>query len=677
MSDPSSTSQPPDWPHCGFRANSPDDPIGCRGHVAGTYDACLAHLEPGEYHDFLSSLRPGDDIDLRGTRFAGSMLRDLLHATEDEESNARIRLANFEECTFEGNIDFSDSLFEHLALFNRCKFRGLADFNRATFQGGSIFAESEFTRASFVRAIFQGVGHFKECTFGNADFTETTFQSFAQFDDSEFLDTCTITATFEDDATFIQIKSAKEIDFSYSSFNGAAAFARSEFTGQVKFDSVRFVRQARFDGVSSSGPGALSVHSAQFTESCIFTGASLQYAIFENTTFGSRADFNDCSFSDRANFAGCRFRRDFNLKGSVFTKSRTLGPISCARTADLSLTTFCEPWIFLGATKNIDLRMARWEAIASVRISSGIVDLSDAVITQPFSISLSGVSTSDTDASGVQIASLAGVDCTFLTVSDVDLSACAFVGARNLDLLRLEGNRTFGAPPLGRRWRSGFPFKWTQRNVINEERQWRALPDRPAHLRRGWEVLPQRQPTAPNLASLTIVYRQLRKAREDAKDEPGAADFYYGEMEMRRHSRAWSQAERWLLQAYWLLSGYGLRASRALAWLSLAMLTTILLMMGVGLPQDSPKQEAIGTVPSGGGKVTFEITQGDPQNPQGDHFTGERFDKALSVTLNSVVFRSSGQDLTTAGGYIEMASRFSEPVLLGLAVLAIRGRVKR
>jgi hypothetical protein len=33
------------------------------------------------------------------------------------------------------------------------------------------------------------------------------------------------------------------------------------------------------------------------------------------------------------------------------------------------------------------------------------------------------------------------------------------------------------------------------------------------------------------------LYRALRKGREDAKDEPGAADFHYGEMEMRRHAR--------------------------------------------------------------------------------------------------------------------------------------------
>lgn len=104
------------------------------------------------------------------------------------------------------------------------------------------------------------------------------------------------------------------------------------------------------------------------------------------------------------------------------------------------------------------------------------------------------------------------------------------------------------------------------------------------------------------------------------------------------------------------------------------MLVTIVLLMGFGLPLNSAKQQATGTVLPGGGKVTFEIDKAGPQNPTGNRFTGERFEKALNVTLNSVVFRSADQDLTTAGTYIEMASRLAEPVLLGLAVLAVRNR---
>ncbi|MFI6149924.1 hypothetical protein [Streptomyces sp. NPDC051109] len=157
---------------------------------------------------------------------------------------------------------------------------------------------------------------------------------------------------------------------------------------------------------------------------------------------------------------------------------------------------------------------------------------------------------------------------------------------------------------------------------------------------------------------MAATYRRLRKAFEDSKNEPGAADFYYGEMEMRRHDRTGTpSAERGLLHGYWLLSGYGLRASRALGWLAAAMLATIILLMGFGIPQASPKQKATGAEPRGGGKAALVIDKADPQNPTGDRFTGKRFDKALSTTLNSVVFRSSGQDLTTTGTYIEMTSR--------------------
>jgi hypothetical protein len=109
------------------------------------------------------------------------------------------------------------------------------------------------------------------------------------------------------------------------------------------------------------------------------------------------------------------------------------------------------------------------------------------------------------------------------------------------------------------------------------------------------------------------------------------------------------------------LSDYGLRASRALGWLAVAMLVTIVLLMGFGLPNDDSKQEATGTVPPGGGQVTFEIGKDDPHNPTSNRFTGARFGKALNVTRNSVVFRSADHDLTAVGTYIEMTSRWPNP----------------
>ena len=80
---------------------------------------------------------------------------------------------------------------------------------------------------------------------------------------------------------------------------------------------------------------------------------------------------------------------------------------------------------------------------------------------------------------------------------------------------------------------------------------------------RGWGAKTRsREPAEVRPERLATLYRQLRKAQEDIKDEPGAADFYYGEMEMRRHAQTAPAAERAIIWLYWLISGYGLRALR-------------------------------------------------------------------------------------------------------------------
>ncbi|MFI0979858.1 hypothetical protein ACH4SP_23005 [Streptomyces sp. NPDC021093] len=74
------------------------------------------------------------------------------------------------------------------------------------------------------------------------------------------------------------------------------------------------------------------------------------------------------------------------------------------------------------------------------------------------------------------------------------------------------------------------------------------------------------------------------------------------------------------------------------------MAGTLLAMMLWGLPADDPKPVSQGTV-SGRGDVRHVTDTPPAVNP--------------------------------AGTYTEMASRLAEPVLLGFAVLAVRGRVKR
>ncbi|MGM0348299.1 MULTISPECIES: hypothetical protein [Streptomyces] len=47
------------------------------------------------------------------------------------------------------------------------------------------------------------------------------------------------------------------------------------------------------------------------------------------------------------------------------------------------------------------------------------------------------------------------------------------------------------------------------------------------------------------------------------------------------------------------------------------------------------------------------------------------------MLINSAILRSSSENFTTARTCIEMGPRIAEPVLLGFALFAWRGRIKR
>ncbi|MFE9912927.1 pentapeptide repeat-containing protein [Streptomyces clavifer] len=463
--------------------------------------------------------------------------------------------------------------------------------------------------------------------------------------------------------------------FESATFTGTAGFDSATFTGDAIFRSVTFTEAAGFGSVTFMGTAGF--------ESVTF-GAD---ARFGSATFTGTAWFWSATFTGNAGFWSTTFISDAMFGSAVFERAAGLGPLVCAGRVWLSGAVFGGPVTLWLAARRVECRRTRWSATAELRLRYATVDFAHAVFEYPLTIAAEpspfvladgqpvadGVLAGAPDAR-VRMVSLRGVDAAHLVLADVDLSGCLFAGTVHLDQLRLEGACSFDTVPSSTAWRHGHPVRFTDRRTLAEEHHWRA--GRPEAIP-GWNVAVfSAGHVGP--AQLAPVYRALRKSLEDSKNEPGAADFYYGEMEMRRHDRAGTtRTERGLLHGYWALSGYGLRASRALYWLAATVLATVLLLMGFGIAQDSPKQDATGTVPAGGGKVTFEIDKADPQNPKGDRINGERFEKALNVTLNSVVFRSSGQDLTTTGTYIEMTSRLTEPILLGLAVLAIRNRVKR
>ncbi|KIF67088.1 hypothetical protein HY68_35725 [Streptomyces sp. AcH 505] len=685
MATPSTTPSPtpPAWPHCGH-GSTPEDPVGCRGINVSGYTTCLAHLDAADLSTYLGSLFPGTDVDHRGTTITEPLLNALLVALRDPGTGQpRIGAAGFGSVVFKGDARFASATFDGDAVFESATFDGDAEFASATFSRGARFAS----------ATFDGDAVFESASFRDAEFASATFSRGARFASATFSHSAAFTSATFKHAMFDSATFKGDAWFRWTTFKGAARFGSATFKGDARFRWATFEGDAQFGWATFEGDAQFgwatfesdAVFVLATSESdAVFASATFKGdAVFASATFKGDAQFASATFKGDAQFASATFKRDAWFRSATFETTLNLGPLVCAGSVLLSGAVFGGPVTLAFSARRLECRRTRWTSTAELRLRYATVDFAHAVFEYPLTIAaepdrfLLADGTQVTEApilrapdAAVRIASLRGVDAAHLVLADVGLAGCLFTGTVHLDQIRLEGTCSFDTVPP----RDGHLVRFTQRRTLAEEHHWRA--SQPTAVR-GWNVavLGAGQ-VGP--AQLAPVYRALRKASEDSKNEPGAADFYYGEMEMRRHDHTGSTgAERRLLLGYWLLSGYGLRALRAVLWLGAAMVVTIGLLMSFGLPRDDPKQEATGTVPAGGGRVTFEIGKDDPRNPTGNRFTGERFEKALNVTLNSVVFRSADQDLTTSGTYIEMGSRVAEPILLGLAILAVRNRVKR
>ncbi|WP_105975921.1 pentapeptide repeat-containing protein [Streptomyces geranii] len=303
---------------------------------------------------------------------------------------------------------------------------------------------------------------------------------------------------------------------------GAAWFNDAQFTGNARFDGAQFTSDARFNG-------------AQFTSSAWFDWAQ----------FTSNVWFNDAHFADEAFFNGAQFTSNARFNGARFEGVPVLGPLVCARQVVLSHAVFVLPVTLELAAKEVVCRRTRWESTATVRVRYAAVDLSHAVLTSP--VAVISHPTPFTDGSNslsedlltgpdrVQITSVQGVDAAHLVLTDTDLTDCLFSGAFHLDQIRLEGRTTFAEAPTGWHHQGIGPIRYTRRRVLAEEHHWRAhnaaASTGTAPLPHGWRPGPHPTDPArtPDPEDVAALYRQLRKAFEDGKNEPGAADFYYGE----------------------------------------------------------------------------------------------------------------------------------------------------
>jgi uncharacterized protein YjbI with pentapeptide repeats len=517
--------------------------------------------------------------------------------------------------------------------------------------GEATFDEAQFTQASFKRTRFVGYASFTGATFdGVTGFVRADFHEDAGFE----------TAKFRYSVTFLNARFRKKAHFSHAEFK-SAYYSSTRIEDRAWFDGTTF-ETARFDGTRFEEDGRFD--GSKFTRKAEFSDVRVIGDLsFDETQFENVAPFGPLLVRGRLVLERTLFKRDVLLEAAVSEMSCVSGgfhesAVLRLRFATIALdgTTFTKPSTLTFSDAKFTTR-DRLDAPRLLKSRAREVP-EDEILT---SLGL---------AERPRLLSIRGVDASNLVLADLDLSRCLFAGAYNLDRIRIEGPRPFADTPRG--WKfgrvggQGLPiWRWTRRQTLAEEHHWRgSLPlaqapnGRPHPKVAGWrspehdipswilERTGQRVGRLPpdRLASL---YRALRKSQEDNRNEPGAADFYYGEMEMRRKASSTPTAERLILNAYWAISGYGLRSLRAVAFLVGVVLVVAIFLQGAGF---------------NGGDPVFR-------------------DALIYAALSTLSLESKNRVLTEHiswfGDVLRMVVRLAGPVLIGLALLAVRNRVKR
>jgi pentapeptide repeat protein len=582
-----------------------------------------AQWDEQTFESLLEHVRTEGAISATGVRISAEELARILEAAPEDPADPGRRC-------FNGNVDF-----------RRATFTGLARFSRVTFEGIAAFDD----------AIFEGEAHFRNATFngpatieGTGGFQGAAFKAYAWFEH----------AAFECDARF-----------DGATFGGDANFGFATFRGQARFGGTTFGRSADF-------------YSSRFEDRTFDGETSKSLAEFSGATFGGRAGFSNACFKGSARFNNATFGSERNFA------------IRVDETLELRGAIFDEPIRLVGSASMLDCSRIQFRRGANLFVRGAAIVLDDADFAEPSmlapwlragqgddaAIHEGGASAEE---SAPRLLSMRRAKAANLTIAGIDLRACRFDGARGLDRLRLERVR-FAETPSGWQRSKGrrVPVRWTRRLAIAEEHQWRA--ERAGAT--GWygheiQVPPGLESTPPTPDEIATTYRALRKSREDGKDEPGAADFYYGEMEMRRQgpkvtkrlgdgdpaaehgnasfargpvgdagSRPAPRGERLILWLYWLVSGYGLRGSRALIALALTVVVFAFL---------------------------FDLWGFQPDRAYGRTLL-------FSVESTSSLFRApetQGATLTATGELLQILLRLIGPLFFGLALLSLRGRVKR
>jgi len=453
----------------------------------------------------------------------------------------------------------------------------------------------------------------------DANFSSVTFASGTVFEKVIFAGRADFSqAIFGAEGGFEQVRFENKADFNDAVFADQAVFARTVFWDGTSFEGVRFGKGTSFDDVSfgngTSFNGAVFEDGIGFFDTTFEDGTS-----FFSASFGDGVLFFGAVFGNGADFSSVKFGRNARLLETSFENGTSFFAASFGENTSFEETSFAAGTSFREALFDTGARF-RWN-----RFENG----ADFTAVRCEDLVFEGRTKEETGL--LQLSSLSGMDLGQVVLCQVDVQTCRFIGAKNLDRLSLSGKVVL-------------PGAHKRRAFLFDEMEWRrktrffrfflglVLPLSPSFLFPRWRE---------DAVEIGTLYRELRKGQEEALNEVLAADFYYGEMEMRRWSAAWGT--RFVTTFYWLLSGYGVRPSRACVALVCLWLSGALLLQNWGFVES--------------------------------HSFTDAWTIAVSATVYLVDFET--EELTIQGRNMLAGLRLLGPVACLLVALALRGRVKR
>ena len=640
----------PQWAVC-----SREDCLG----AATANGRCVQHLDSTELDAELARSAATARVDARGNHIDPALAQRIAATIrKSSASSGGLPAVNgqFDRAIFEGDVNFSRLAFWGHSSFAGTTFKGNALFMGASFDRPTAFSGASFEGAvNFASASFRDRAIFDDTRFGSvANFALATVQTGADFSRS----------VFRADAHFTGIVCQGPFECEESTFMGEARFESSALVGPAWFTGTKFERQATFQGASFGAVAAFN--NVNFADNVTFqNGRFSDVVTFADASHAGITVFIGARFARNCFFGGALFGQVLSFQDARFEEVNTLGPFVVRGKLDLDGSDFREHLVLMVSATGVAAVRARFHAGVTMALRWADVSVTAAEFGKPSTLlgssrifrvggalprfaeskrSLDDTAIGSLFTDGIarradlpRLTTLARADASQLALVQVDARPTRFSGAYGLDGVKTE-DVLWGSPPAG----------WWSRITIAEEHQWRATHG-PSLLRKGWFPASVQSGTALNephenveANRIATIYRALRKSLEDSKDAPGASDFYWGEMEMRRlSSRRWE--DKWLLTAYWLLAGYGLKATRSLLALLIAVIAGagLLALFGTTKPVD------LGT--------------------------------ALLLSANGAtsLLHTDDSRLSIAGQFVTLALKLLGPLFLALTLLSLRGRVKR